>query len=243
MENRQENDIQLYCFERGSGAPLIMLHGNGERSDYFKYQIDFFSSSYHVLAVDTRGHGQSPRGTAPFTLNQFADDLRDFMEKRNLAAAILLGFSDGANIAVAFALKYPESVRALILNGGNLYPRGLKTYVRIPLEIAYVFNRWLSGRSERAKRQAELLRLMVREPELDGRTLSAICAPTLVITGTNDMIKKRHTDLIARSIPGAKKVILPGDHFIAFRQSQSFNQAVSVFLEGHDLRKIAGFST
>lgn len=40
--------------------------------------------------------------------------------------AVILGFSDGANIAMKFAMNYPDKVKALILNGGNLNPQGVK---------------------------------------------------------------------------------------------------------------------
>ena len=59
-------DIKLYYREKGSGKPLILLHGNGESGEYFVNQIDYFSKQYRVIAVDTRGHGQSPRGDPHF---------------------------------------------------------------------------------------------------------------------------------------------------------------------------------
>ena len=58
------HDILLHYIEKGSGKPLILLHGNGEDSRYFKHQIRFFSRSRRVLAVDTRGHGKTKRGTS-----------------------------------------------------------------------------------------------------------------------------------------------------------------------------------
>ena len=72
-------EIQLNYMEGGEGFPLILLHGNGEDHSYFQYQMEPFSVKYRVIAPGTRGHGKSPRGTAPFTLNQFADDLKDFL--------------------------------------------------------------------------------------------------------------------------------------------------------------------
>lgn len=75
-------DIQLHYVEKGSGPPLLLLHGNGENSDYFCHQIDYFQETFHVYAPDTRGHGKSPRGAAPFTLEQFALDLKDFMDEK-----------------------------------------------------------------------------------------------------------------------------------------------------------------
>ena len=130
-------DIKLYYQEKGTGEPLILLHGNGEDSSYFKNQIDYFQNTYRVIAIDTRGHGRSPRGDAPFTIEQFACDLYDFMQEHRISNAIILGFSDGANIAMRFAIKYPDMVKGLILNGGNLDPSGVKRTTQIPIEIGY----------------------------------------------------------------------------------------------------------
>ena len=99
-------DIQLNYIEKGSGEPLILLHGNGEDSTYFVHQIESFSKEYRVLALDTRGHGKTPRGTAPFTIRQFAEDLCAFMDQHEIPKAHILGFSDGGNIALTFALRY-----------------------------------------------------------------------------------------------------------------------------------------
>ena len=108
-------DIRLCCVEAGEGFPLVLLHGNGEDHTYFKRQMGPFSQHFRVIAVDTRGHGESPRGTAPFTLEQFAEDLKEFLDGRSITRCHLLGFSDGGNIALLFALKYPEYVEKLIL--------------------------------------------------------------------------------------------------------------------------------
>lgn len=88
-------DIDLHDTQRGSGFPLVLLHGNGEESGYFLHQLEHFAQTYRVIAVDTRGHGQSPRGSAPFTLEQFALDLKEFLDGRGLRRVHLLGFSDG----------------------------------------------------------------------------------------------------------------------------------------------------
>ena len=93
-------DISHFYLERGAGEPLILLHGNGEDSSYFFNQMDAFSAAYHVFALDTRGHGKTERGSAPFTIRQFADDLLSFMDSHALDKANILGFSDGANIAM-----------------------------------------------------------------------------------------------------------------------------------------------
>ena len=223
-------DIEHYFVEKGQGDPLILLHGNGEDCGYFAGQTDAFARHFHVYAPDTRGHGKTPRGKAPFTIRQFADDLLAFMDAQNIGRANLLGFSDGGNIAMVFAMKYPERVDRLILDGANLDAKGVKRSVQIPIEIGYRFARLFAVRSEEAKRHAELLGLMVNDPAVAPEELAKIRAKTLVIAGTRDMIKEAHTRLIAARIPDARLVFLEGDHFVANKCPDAFNRAVLDFL-------------
>lgn len=223
-------DIKLHFQEQGSGEPLILLHGNGEDGSYFEHQMEHFSAQRRVIALDTRGHGKSPRGDAPFTIRQFADDLLVFMDERSIERADILGFSDGANIALVFALAHPERVNRLILNGADLDPSGVKPSVQVPIVLGYrmasLFGRW----SKQARRNAELLGLMVNDPNIDPADLANLKARTLVIAGTDDMIKELHTRLIYDSLPNAELAFIPGDHFIAAKNPQAFNQAVEGFL-------------
>ena len=224
-------EITLHYQEKGKKEPFLLLHGNGEDGSYFKNQMEFFSRRYRVIAVDTRGHGKSPRGTAPFTMEQFARDLHDFMEELEIPDAIMLGFSDGANIAMKFAMKYPDRVKALILNGGNLNTEGVKKTTQIPIEIGYRIAKRFAAKSPKAEKNAEILGLMVYEPNIDRKELSKITAPTLVICGTKDMIKESHTREIAENIPNAKLSIIKGNHFIANKRPDAFNREVENFLQ------------
>ena len=223
-------DISLYYTEQGEGPPLVMLHGNGENGGYFKEQTAYFKEHYRTIAVDTRGHGRSPRGTAPFTLEQFADDLKDFLEEHHLSDIILLGFSDGGNIALLFALRYPQYLSRLILNGADLFPGGVKKSTQIPICIGYGIASLISLFQKSARSKKEILGLMVKAPHIDPARLKEIRVPTLVIVGTKDMIKQSHTELIANSIPGSHLCIMEGDHFIAAKNSQEFNRQVELFL-------------
>lgn len=223
-------EIQLHYEEQGTDTPLLLLHGNGEDGTYFVHQMAFFSRFYRVIALDTRGHGQSPRGDSPFTIRQFAADLLDFMDEMGLKKAHILGFSDGGNIALTFALAHPERVDHLILNGANLFPAGVKPTVQLPIVLGYHMASLF--RNEKARHNAELLGLMVKEPNFSPADLAGLHVPTLVIAGTKDMILERHTRLIADSLPDARLALLPGDHFIANKQPEAFNQAVLDFLQG-----------
>ena len=223
-------DIRHHYTEKGSGAPLILLHGNGENCGYFKGQIDVFAERYHVYAIDTRGHGKTPRGEQPFTIRQFAEDLLDFMNDQRIEKTHLLGFSDGGNIALVFAMKYPDRVDRLILNGANLNPAGVKRSTQIPIEIGYRIAKKFSEKSDSARLNAEMLGLMVNDPNVTTDELKTVKAKTLVIAGTNDMILEAHTRLIAECIPDSQLVFIKGDHFIANKKPEEFNQAVLGFL-------------
>lgn len=223
-------EIKLSFTEAGSGAPLILLHGNSEDGTYFDPHIPALARHFRVIALDTRGHGKSPRGSAPFTIGQFARDLGDFMDAQGIERASLLGFSDGGNIALTFALEHPKRVDRLILNGANLDPSGVKRSVQIPIVLGYGLTAVLARFSPEAARRAELLRLMVREPHIRPSELGRITAPTLVIAGTHDMIREKHTRLIARSLPNALLEIIPGDHFVARTHPEDFRRAVEAFL-------------
>lgn len=223
-------DIQLHYTETGTGEPLVFLHGNGEDGSYFVHQTAFFSKHYRVIAVDTRGHGKSPRGSAPFTIRQFAEDLNEFLNERGIRQANLLGFSDGGNIALVFAIRYPERVKRLILNGANLDPAGVRPTVQIPIVLGYRMASLFAKKSADAKQNAELLGLMVNDPMIPVEELGKVTAPTLVIAGTKDMIRESHTRKIAEALPNAKLAILPGNHFIANRNPEEFNRVVEAFL-------------
>ena len=223
-------DIRHYYIEKGQGEPLILLHGNGENCDYFAGQMDAFARHFHVYALDTRGHGKTPRGEAPFTIRQFAEDLLGFMDALGISKAHILGFSDGGNTAMIFAMKHPERVDRLILNGANLDAKGVKRSVQLPIELGYRFARLFAGKSDEARQHAELLGLMVNDPNVRPEELGRIQARTLVIAGTRDMIKEAHTRLIASRIPDARLVIIEGDHFFANKRPDAFNRAIMDFL-------------
>lgn len=226
--------ISLACTTAGSGEPLILLHGNGGESTDFEHQIDYFSSNFQVFAVDTRGHGKSPRGTEPMSFSQFADDLLAFFDEQKIEKADILGFSDGANTAILFAAKYQKRVRRLILCGACISQKAVKRSVQIPIEIGYrIASRF---KNPKAQKNAEILGLMVKDFGISKDHLRKIQAETLVLAGTKDMIRESHTRMIAETIPKAKLLFLKGDHFLPMKRADAFNSAVDEFLkETHPL--------
>ncbi len=223
-------DIQLAYTERGEGYPLLLLHGNGESSAYFQGQMEPFAAVRRVIAVDTRGHGRSPRGDMPFTLSQFADDLCAFMDRLHIPKADILGFSDGGNIALLFALRYPTRVRRLIVNGANLFPSGMTPLSLFVIWLVYGLTACTARLFRRGVHTHALYRLMAWEPHIRAETLARLTIPVLVVVGTHDMIRMKHTRLIVSSLPHGRLAVLAGGHTVALDRPEAFNETVLAFL-------------
>lgn len=213
----------------GRGEPLVMIHGNGEDHACFAKQIGDFSRKFTLILPDSRGHGESEHKAV--SLGAIARDVLAILDFLKIKRANALGFSDGANIAILMALTAPERIDRLVLAGGNLDPAGVKASCQIPTVLGYGLCRFSALFSENAKKKADILRLMVKEPHIDPRELSKITSPALVLAGENDLIKQRHTELIAHSLKNSKLVVIPkSDHFIFDKAPGDVNKAALDFL-------------
>lgn len=233
LHNSGANIFYSEYFPADPQAPtLILLHGNGEDHTYFVKQLPAFSPHFRLVLMDTRGQGQSTGGDGELNFSVFAADLLALMDHLQIAKAHLLGFSDGGNLALTFALAHPERVQSLILNGANLEPGGVKLSTQLPIVLGYGCCRLLSPFSHKARQNGALLGLMVNHPHIPPQALAALTMPALVIVGERDMIRDRHSQLIARSLPNAQFVRIPGgDHFCAAKCPEVFNHAVLSFLQ------------
>ena len=139
LHNSGANIFYSEYFPADPQAPtLILLHGNGENHTYFVKQIPAFSPHFRLVLMDTRGQGQSTGGDGELNFSVFAADLLALMDHLQIAKAHLLGFSDGGNLALTFALAHPERVQSLILNGANLEPGGVKLSTQLPIVLGSV---------------------------------------------------------------------------------------------------------
>ena len=226
-------DALIHCEISGrKDAPaLVLLHGNGENLHIFDPQIHYFSQYYRTVAVDTRGHGQSTRGTAPFNFYTLANDLITALDALQIDKAHIAGFSDGAIIALHAALTAPERVASMVLLGVNYNSKGLRWLPHLLILLAYACLSVVSLFSAKMRKRKEIWGLMVHHPNLTIGEISQISVPTLVVTGENDMVSQRHNDEISRAIAGSKRLIIPGgDHFWMLKKPEAFNQCLMDFL-------------
>src|SRR3979490_239306 len=119
------NGVRLHYVERGSGAPLVLLHGNGSMIQDFESSglIDLAAKNYRVIVFDRPGFGHSDRPrNVVWTPAAQAELINNALHRLGVSRAIVLGHSWGASVAVALALKHPELVRGLVLASGYYYP-------------------------------------------------------------------------------------------------------------------------
>jgi pimeloyl-ACP methyl ester carboxylesterase len=121
----EANGVRLHYVERGSGAPLVLLHGNGSMIQDFESSglIDLAARNFRVIVFDRPGFGHSDRPrNVIWTPAAQAELINVALHRLGVSQAIVLGHSWGASVAVALALKHPELVRGLVLASGYYYP-------------------------------------------------------------------------------------------------------------------------
>jgi len=226
-------NTELFYFdskEEGKRGTLVLLHGNNASHEYFENQINFFKDEYRVIAPDTRGHGKSPIGKEPFTLEQFAGDLKDLLDELLVGKVTILGFSDGGNIALIFAMRYPEYVDKLIICGANISPDGLDDDFLCKSKKEYTRRKSGGYFSKKSRKAAKMLSIMIFEPDIKPAQLSVLSMPVLVIAGDHDLIKDEHTRLIAENIKHSTLCILAGTHNVMTESPIEFNNTVETWM-------------
>ncbi|MCX6006224.1 MAG: alpha/beta fold hydrolase, partial [Chloroflexi bacterium] len=121
------NGIKTRLWERGEGAPLVLIHGfMGTLCDW---RLNIFDLARHfsVKAFDLPGFGYSDKpGDFPYTADGYACFLIALLDKLNIKKATLVGNSLGGQIALGVCLKYPDRVSSLILVDSGGYPGSVK---------------------------------------------------------------------------------------------------------------------
>lgn len=116
MPNVKTNDITTYYEIYGEGYPLVFIHGGWVNHEMWEPQVEHFSKHYEVITYDVRGHGQTGGSTKKkYSVELWADDLKALLDALSIKKSVICGLSLGGLIAQAYAVKYPDNLRALIL--------------------------------------------------------------------------------------------------------------------------------
>ena len=208
----------IYYDKVGEGRPMILLHGNGEDHEIFEELMKSMETQFTMYAMDTRGHGASAT-PKEYHYTQMAEDVYHLIQFLELDHPIVLGFSDGAILAMLLEIQHPGTAGHLILCGGNTNPKGMEGYAYREIK-------------KRFKKMGNPLdQLMLTEPDITKAQLAGISVPTLVVAGEKDMIRSRETKYIANTIPNARMEILIGEnHFSYITNSDKLKEAILAFL-------------
>ncbi|GAB0155340.1 hypothetical protein CHRYSEOSP005_06010 [Chryseobacterium sp. Alg-005] len=224
-------DAELYYEIYGEGQPLVLLHGNGGSIKEFYKQIPELSKHFKIIALDTRAQGKSRDFTQNnLTYKIFADDLKSLIDHLGLHKVNIMGWSDGGNTGLEFSLKYPENLNKLIIIGANAFPEGVEESLLNNFKLkAQVLK--LENTQDKIK-EARLLTLMLHEPDINKRFLNKISSPVFVIAGEKDVIKKEHTEMLAKELRNSKlKIYANASHYVPFEVADELNRDVIDFLK------------
>lgn len=235
----QTEDAVLHSLvlHNNDAAPLVLLHGNGESTAIFDSIAPQLSSCFSLYLLDTRGQGQSERGVAPLDISStFVSDLSVAFECWGLNSANVLGFSDGANTALSFALQFPGKIQSLALLGANLDPSGLRIPTLVGLLFQEKFNALASPFSKKAKKRRELLQLMTKQPDIRAYSLCELDCPSIITVGEHDCIRPSHSEMIAAALPHSQFVVIKeADHFALQTHGELVVDALLQFYQDNNL--------
>jgi len=194
------NSITLFYKKSGAGHPLLLLHGNGEDHSIFDALAAKLAAHYTVYAIDSRNHGQS-EANEDFSYEAMAADMAGFIEALTLGAVDIIGFSDGAIIALLLAMGTPASVRKMALLGVNLSPADFTAGSLQFIKDTYT------------ETGDPLFKLMLHEPNIPIAAVRDVQTPALVVAAADDIFTQESFARLAETMPNAALLIKHGhDH-------------------------------
>jgi pimeloyl-ACP methyl ester carboxylesterase len=227
----------------GTGPPVILLHGGDASSDYWGDQAPALIADHRrVIVIDSRGQGRSTRDARPLGYELMESDVIAVMDELNIDHADVVGWSDGAIIGLIMAMKHPHRVAHVFAFGANMdlhgfNPMGAVSPILPKVEAALSANyaRLSETPNDFPALSKAVLAMQLREPNYTPADLAAIEGPQVAIVdgAHEEFILRQHTEYLARTIPGAKLIILPDvSHFAPIQAPDAFNAAMIGFLEG-----------
>ena len=232
------NDIEMWRAEFGprDGKPVIMVHGGLANANYFGRVIPFLvDEGFHVIAVDSRGHGRSTRSAQPYGYELMASDVVAMLDALRIPRADLVGWSDGGIIGIVMAIRHPERLNRVFAFGANTVPDGLIPDFDKQGVFAEVQNRAGDEYRKRSPTPGQydgflkqIGEMWATQPHIADAQLSAIRTPVAIADGRYDEgIKQSHDRYMVAAIPNARLVILPGvSHFAMIQNPPLFARAV-----------------
>lgn len=247
------NGLKLYYEIRGSGEPLVLLHGGVVGITMFGQNLDLLSQKRKVIAVELQGHGHTADIDRPLSYEAMADDVAGLLKYLGIDKADVMGYSLGGGVALQTVIRHPELVRKLVVVSAafrrdGFYPEVLAAFDHMgpsagepmkqsPLAKMYPNVNW----SQLFTKLGDLLR-----KEYDwSKEVAAIKAPTMLVFADADAVRLAHAvefyGLLGggqsdAGFDGSKRplnelAILPGLTHYNISGSAALSAAVTPFLD------------
>lgn len=246
----ERDGVGIYYEAHGQGPAILLSHGYSATCRMWDGQIAALRDRFRVIVWDMRGHGQSDVPADPAAYSEVATvaDMAAVLHACGVENAVISGLSLGGYMSLAFHLRHPSQVRALMLfdtgpgfrndaaraawnararsRADELDARGFAALGSSD-EVRMSQHRSAAGLAGAARG------MLTQQDDSVIRSLETIRVPTLVLVGANDTNFLAATDYMAAKIPGATKVTIPdAGHASNLHQPEAFNRAVEAFLAG-----------
>ena len=248
----QANGINIHYEEFGSGVPLIALHGGTGTIEEWGALAPSFESRFHIYALDSRAHGKTENPSGKLSYRTMANDVAAFIKALNIPHPLVCGYSDGGQIALELAMRYPGLTRALVVGAAwykfsEAYVNALKGWkIERPGEFDFDWiqenfphfvEEWKTHHHPEIPDYWKSLLLQISELWLTPLNYTEsdfkqIADPVLILIGDRDgMIPLSDAIEMYQMIPGAELAVLPNaDHMGVLTNPETFIHIVLEFL-------------
>jgi pimeloyl-ACP methyl ester carboxylesterase len=207
-------------YGKADGPPVVVLHGGFGSITLMGPQIRALAPTRRVLAIDSRGHGQSTNTGATLTYEMMTDDVIGVMDARKIARADIVGESDGANIALDLARRYRDRVGKVIAYGATYTNKGIDEKFVEELRSATADVGWAAPMKFMYEHNnpdpthwpvffEQVKSMILTEPNWTQEQLATIRASVLLVNGEHDLVLLSHAMEIKGAIRGARLEIIP----------------------------------
>lgn len=230
----------LWHARYGDGPPVVLLHGGYGHAGNWGYQVpSLLAAGFQVVLIDSRGHGRSTLGEGALSYERMAADTLAVLDHLSLPPASLVGWSDGAVIALIAALQAPQRVAGVLFFGCAMDPGGLRDDIEFTPVLQRCMRRHeidyaaLSPTPEAFETlRAALHPLHQDEPHYRADQLAQVRVQVTVVHSEHDeFIRRDHAQYLARVIPQATYRELPSvGHLVPVQRPEVFDAAMLEFL-------------
>ncbi|MCV9963170.1 alpha/beta hydrolase [Pararhizobium sp. BT-229] len=234
------NGIELHYAVYGSGPPVLLIHGGLGYSKVWGAQVADLSRDHTVIVADSRGHGRSTRNAEPFSYDLMSSDYLALLDYLKIEKTALVGWSDGGIIGLDIAMKHPERLTKLFAHAANSKVDGVnqpgmesETFIAYIKKAGEIYKKISPTPTEYDAFVTQIDGMWKSQPNWSDDDLKKITTPTVIVLGDHDeVIYREHTDYLAKTIPGAKLIILENaSHFAMLQDPDGYNKAVRDFID------------